>query len=92
MEKQLIKVSKGRRIALPKTVEKIGMTDGSHVSVELKEDFIILRPIIAVPKSQAWFWKKSWQSGEQEASRDIEQGKVSKPLTAKQAKKELGLD
>lgn len=92
MEHQLVKVSKGRRVALPKSVEQIGLNDGTHVSVEIKEDFIILRPIITIPKSQSWFWEKDWQKGEREAEIDIEKGRVSKPLTAKQAKKELGLD
>ena len=91
MEQQLIKVSKGRRVALPKSVEQIGLNDGTHVSVEIKEDFIILRPIVTIPKSQTWFWKKDWQKGEKEAEVDIEKGNVSKPLTAKQVKKELAL-
>ena len=92
MEQQLVKVSKGRRVALPKSVEKVGLNDGAHVSVEIKDDKVILRPIVAIPKSQAWFWEKGWQKGEKEAVLDIEKGKVSKPLSAKQAKRELELD
>ena len=92
MEQQLIKVSKGRRVALPKSVEKVGLHDGSHVSVEIEDDFVVLRPIIGIPKSQAWFWTKEWQKGEKEAERDIEKERISKPMTAEQAKQELGID
>ena len=92
MEQQLIKVSKGRRVALPKIVEKVGLNDGTHVSVEIKDDIVILRPIVAIPKSQAWFWEEEWQKGEKEAERDIEKRKISKPMTAEQVRQELGID
>ena len=92
MAQQLIKVSKGRRVALPKSVEKVGLNDGTHVSVEIEDDFVILRPIIAIPKSQAWFWGEEWQKGEKEAETDIEKGKITKPMTAELTKQELGID
>jgi antitoxin component of MazEF toxin-antitoxin module len=92
MEQQLIKVSKGRRVALPRSVEKVGLHDGTHVSVEIEDNAVILRPVIAVPKSQAWFWEEEWQKGEKEAERDIEKGQISKKLTARQTRQELGID
>ena len=92
MEQQLIKVSKGRRVALPKIVGKVGLNDGAYVSVEIKDDIVILRPIVAIPKSQVWFWEEEWQKGEKEAERDIEKRKISKPMTAEQVRQELGID
>lgn len=31
---------------------------------------------IKIPKSQVWFWSKTWRSKEQAADRDIKKGKV----------------
>lgn len=40
-------------------------------------DAIVLRPKIAVPKAQAWFWQPAWQAGEREATEDIRAGRVT---------------
>jgi hypothetical protein len=36
-----------------------------------------LRPAIAVPASQAWFWTESWQDGERRADDDIATGRTT---------------
>ena len=35
---------------------------------------IILRPLIAVDRSQAWFWTPEWQAGEREATEQARRG------------------
>lgn len=37
-------------------------------------------PPAGVPKSQAWFWTKKWQTLEKEADEDIATGRVSGPF------------
>jgi len=38
---------------------------------------IELRPLVAVPAAQAWFWDASWQSRELEVDVHIAHGEVS---------------
>lgn len=35
-----------------------------------------IKRAVKIPKSQAWFWLKGWQSKEKAADRAIKQGKV----------------
>ncbi len=35
-----------------------------------------LRPVLAVPATQAWFWTPEWQQKEQEAEADVAAGRV----------------
>lgn len=35
-----------------------------------------IKRAVRVPKSQAWFWSKSWQAKERAADRDLKQGKT----------------
>jgi len=46
---------------------------------ERREDgTIVLTPHIAIPASQAYFWTSRWQKGEREASRDIEENRLTR--------------
>jgi hypothetical protein len=46
--------------------------------VEIGEDGrIILTPVVAGDRSQAYFWTPRWQKGEQEAEEDLRTGRVS---------------
>jgi hypothetical protein len=38
---------------------------------------IVLRPHVAVPADQAWFWTKRWQKMEREADEAIAAGRVT---------------
>jgi hypothetical protein len=51
----------------------------SKFSREAKNAFVIDRIYL----EQAYFWTKEWQEGEKEADRDIKQGKIGKPESAK---------
>ena len=37
---------------------------------------VVMRGLKMIPADQAWFWSKSWQRGEREASADIASGRV----------------
>lgn len=64
-------------VALPPAVRKRYHLDqpGSQVEITEREDGILeLRPMIAVPADQAWFWTKEWQEGERQVDAEIAAG------------------
>lgn len=42
-------------------------TPGAQLEITEREDGVIeLKPVVAVPADQAWFWTEEWQAGERE--------------------------
>lgn len=78
-ENEFVQLASNGRITLPGSIRrKAGITDGDLLRVENMEDgSIILTPVVAVDRSQAYFWTSRWQEGEQEAEQDIRAGRVS---------------
>ncbi len=67
-------------VALPPVLRKRYGLDrpGSQVEITERSDGVLeLRPAIAVPASQAWFWTESWQEGERRADADIAAGRTT---------------
>jgi bifunctional DNA-binding transcriptional regulator/antitoxin component of YhaV-PrlF toxin-antitoxin module len=63
---------------------------GSQVEVVERADGVIeLRPLLAIPAEDAWFWTKEWQAKEKEAEADVANGKIHGPFTRSQSKKFL---
>jgi hypothetical protein len=54
-----------------------GPIAGSATSTERGDGVLELRPAIAVPASQAWFWTESWQEGDRRADADIAAGRTT---------------
>ncbi len=51
---------------------------GAQVEVTERDDGVLeVRPTVAVPASQAWFWTKAWQQREAEADADVAAGRVT---------------
>lgn len=70
------KIRNKGQITLPADVRKAAnLEDGDVVEVEVSEHGdIVLHPKKLIPASQAWFWTKSWQRGEREASDERDAG------------------
>ena len=52
-------------------------SDGAQLEVTERDDGVIeLRPTVAVPADQAWFWTDRWQQMEREADHDVDTGQV----------------
>lgn len=52
-------------------------SDGAQVEMILRPDGVLeLRPHLAVPLDQAWFWTEEWQAGEREVDEQIAAGRV----------------
>lgn len=48
---------------------------GAQLEVSEREDGVIeLRPVVAVPADQAWFWTEEWQAGEREVDANYAAG------------------
>lgn len=67
-------------VAIPPEVRKRYRMDdpGAQVEITEREDGVIeLRPTIAVPANEAWFWDERWQEGERAVEADIAAGRVT---------------
>lgn len=66
-------------LALPAALRRKYRLDepGSQIEISEREDGILeLRPVVAVPADQAWFWTEAWQQGEREADADLRADRV----------------
>jgi AbrB family looped-hinge helix DNA binding protein len=73
------------QITLPKEiVKKMKLQKGDNLEVVVDDDKIIIKPVLVIDRSQAWFWSKEWQAMEKEADEDIEHGRVQKAGSVKE--------
>ena len=69
--------SKGQ-LTLPSEVRAaLQVEDGDEIEFEVVDGAVVLRGLKMIPASQAWFWSKSWQAGELEATADIAAGRTT---------------
>lgn len=67
-------------IALPPALRSRYQLDkpGAQVEVTEREDGVLeLRPTVAVPASEAWFWDDRWQAGEREVDDHVAAGRTT---------------
>ncbi len=66
-------------IAIPTSIRRhFGLDQpGAQVEVIEREGEIVLRPHVAVPVDQAWFWAERWQQMEREADGAVVAGRVT---------------
>jgi antitoxin MazE len=50
---------------------------GAQVEIVVRDGEIVLRPHVAVPAEQAWFWTDKWQAKEREADDSLAVGHVT---------------
>jgi antitoxin MazE len=65
-------------IAIPTAIRRrFGLDQpGAQVEVIEREGEIVLRPHVAVPADQAWFWTERWQQMEREADDAVAAGRT----------------
>ncbi len=86
-----VKVREKYQITIPEDVrEKVSIEVGERVEVDVKDNIIVIRPMIEVPKEQAWFWSKHWQEGIRKAKEDYRKGRTKAFKSVKEAKKRIG--
>jgi AbrB family looped-hinge helix DNA binding protein len=66
-------------IAIPTAIRRrFGLDQpGAQVEVIERGGEIVLRPHVAVPADQAWFWTERWQQMEREADGAVATGRIS---------------
>lgn len=73
----ITKLRNRSQITLPtEVVKKLKLSAGDNLEVTLEEDKIVIKPVIIIDRSQAWFWSKEWQEKEMEADREIKEKKL----------------
>lgn len=65
------------QITIPKNIiETLGLKEGDNLNIEVEDGKIIVKPVVMVPKDQAWFWADEWQQAEKEVDADIKAGRI----------------
>ena len=73
------------QITLPsEIVKRMKLQKGDNLDVIVDDDKIIIKPVLVIDRSQAWFWSKEWQAMEKEADDDIKSGRVQKAKNVKE--------
>ncbi|MCG2721841.1 MAG: AbrB/MazE/SpoVT family DNA-binding domain-containing protein [Thermodesulfovibrionales bacterium] len=86
-----VKIREKYQVTIPETVrKKVPLEVGDRVEVVAKGNEIIIRPIIEVPKAQAWFWDKEWQEQVARSINDLEKKKAKIFKSVKEARKHFG--
>ena len=86
-----VKVREKYQVTIPEDVrDKIPLRVGERVEVDVREGEIVIRPVLEVPRGQAWFWSDEWQEQIAQSMKDIEKGKVKVFKSVKEAKKQFG--
>lgn len=85
MGRTYVTVQSRGTIALPADVRRRHHLDepGAQLEIVERDDGVIeLRPQVAVPADQAWFWTDRWQAREREADALVEAGEVTRHESA----------
>lgn len=52
---------------------------GAQLEITEREDGVVeLRPMLAIPADQAWFWTPEWQAGERQVDEDVAAGRTER--------------
>lgn len=74
---QISEIRTNSQITIPKQImKKLLLKEGDKIEFEVKEDAIVIKPVLIIDKAQSWFWTKKWQKAEREADEDIKAGRV----------------
>lgn len=77
----LAKIRKRYQITLPTVIrKKFHLAEGDFVDVEERQGGIFLKPVKMITPDQEYFYTKEWQAAEEDADKDIAEGKVSGPF------------
>ncbi|HCT64366.1 MAG TPA: AbrB family transcriptional regulator [Lachnospiraceae bacterium] len=78
------------QITLPSEVTKqLNLKPGDSLDISVEDDRIVVKPVIIIDKSQAWFWSKEWLEKEKAAEEDLKSGNVNKAKDVNDLMKQL---
>lgn len=71
----LIKLRDRSQITIPKSIiEILGIKENDDLNIKIENGEIVISPVVAMAKDQAWFWTDEWQQQEKEVDEDIKFG------------------
>lgn len=86
-----VKIREKYQVTIPEDVrEKVPLKIGERVEVVVRDGEIVIRPVVEVPRTQAWFWEKEWQKKVADSIEDMKAGKFKVFKSAKAAKRHFG--
>lgn len=86
-----VKVREKYQVTIPEDVRnKIPLKVGERVEVVAEGDKIVIRPVVEIPRDQAWFWSKEWQKQIAQSMGNLKKGKVKVFKSVKEARKHFG--
>ena len=86
-----VKVREKYQVTIPEEVRmKIPLKVGERVEVTARGTEIVIRPIVEIPRDQAWFWSKDWQKQVAQSIKDLQKGKMKVFKSVKEARKHFG--
>ena len=86
-----VKVREKYQVTIPEEVRgKIPLKVGERVEVTARGSEIVIRPIVEIPRDQAWFWSKEWQEQVAQSIKDLQKGKIKVFKSVKEARKHFG--
>jgi AbrB family looped-hinge helix DNA binding protein len=86
-----VKVREKYQVTIPEEVRgKIPLKVGERVEVTARGTEIVIRPIVEIPRDQAWFWSKEWQEQTAQSIKDLERGKMKVFKSVKETRKHFG--
>ncbi|WP_291633708.1 AbrB/MazE/SpoVT family DNA-binding domain-containing protein [Clostridium sp.] len=75
----ITKIIEKFNIALPKDlINKLNLKIGDNIAIEIEDDKIIIKPVLIIPKAQAWLWSKEMQKVESQVEKEVENVPVRK--------------
>ena len=88
----LTEIRSRSQITIPsEIIKKLNLKQGDTLEVEVEGDQIVLRPVVTIPKDQAYFWTKEWQNEERQVQSDVENVKIKSAKSKDELFKDLGL-
>jgi len=80
-DRELVKIRENFQVTIPNNLRRlINLGVGDYVEVNIKDGYLIVKPVKVVSSDQEYFYTKEWQKGEVEADKDIATGKVVGPF------------
>lgn len=88
----LTEIRSRSQITIPsEIIKKLNLKQGDTLEVDVEGDQIVLRPVVTIPKDQAYFWTKEWQAEEREIQSKIENDKIKSAKSKDELFKDLGI-
>lgn len=80
------------QITIPNSIIKeLKLKIGDKLHIDIEKGNIIMKPVIAIPREQAYFWTDKWQEEEKKVNEEIKTGKINSAETPEELFEDLEL-